>query len=1436
MRRTVMRLLAVATLLALLGPATPVPTAAAPAALEETGVYEEDFTAYTFKDYVDNANWDVWARGLRLARPDAVLQYCPSIATDGSGNTIVVWQDYRNGDGDIYAQRLDASGNRLWAADVRVNLGSGMASQEFPALAMDGSGNVVVAWRDDRNGNGDIYAQKLGVSGNRLWTTDVRVNSDSGTADQWFPAVAVDDSGSAVVVWHDYRNGNGDVYAQKLDGSGNRLWPSDVRVNSDSGMAWQRNPAVAVDGSGNAVIVWRDEHNGNDDICAQKLDGGGNNLWAADLRVNSDSGTADQWSPAVAVDGSGNAIVVWTDERNGDYDRDIYTQKLDESGNRLWAADVCVNSDSGTTDQTSPIVATGGGGNAVVVWEDQRNDNGDIYAQELDGSGSKLWAVDVRVNSDSGMAQQYSPAMAVDDDGSAVVMWQDHRSGEYDIYAQRLDASGNWLWTVDVRVNSDSGATSQCSSAVAVGGSGNSVIVWEDRRSGNEDIYIQRLDGSGNKLWAADVRVNPISGTMYRGNPTVAVDGSGNAIVVWSDRRNDSGDIYAQRFDGNGNRLCTAEVRVNSDRRIASQWSPAVAVDGSGSAVVVWHDCRNVNGDVYAQKLDESGNRLWPSDVRVNSDSGTAQQLAPTVAVDGSGNAVVVWRDERNGGYENADIYAQKLDGSGNRLWASDVRVNSDSGIAVQNSSAVAMDGSGDVVVVWTDDRNGSDDIYAQKLGGIGSKLWPVDVHVSSDGEGENRYAGDVAVDGSGNISVVWQDYRNDDCDIYAQKLDRSGNRLWIVDVRVNSDSGTADQARPAVRVHRDGSAISVWHDYRNGNGDIYAQRINIVGGKVWLADLQVVYPDRFYLPTGTAQSRTVDTVTGNICEANLTADYQTNGGAVQFYLTNDGGGHWAEVTPGVTHVFTTTGSDLRWRAVLDVDPIWNRTPVVNSLRIEYSTQAPYADDYESDDTCAQARPIQVNGAAQQHTFHQHEDADWVWFQARAGVTYVVQTANTGPRADTLLELYAQCGQPPSQSDDNPFGPGASLIFQAPSSGTYYVRVLQSDGSVYGEGSDYELSVRAQAPPGAAVIVAGRMRADDYRQPIINATANLAYQTFLESGFSAENIQYLNADLSQPGVDGVPSWGNVRDAIQDWARGRVGLGVPLWVYLADHGKVDWFHNDVDEVITAAELNLWLSNLEATSGVDQINVIIDACHSGSFIDTQQMGGYGLEEISGHGRVVVTSTTYRWFAYAPRIVPGQPVPLMYFSDGFWRALGDSQDVWNAFLAGRASVEAGGQLCGDYDYTCQRPWLDDDGDAWFDSADGQVARGRGLAAAFGGGVAPYIDWVEVSEVSGGRATVRAQVRDDGSVARVWGRVFAPSFAPPESGDGSIPLIEVPEVEMGSAGGDVYQAEYAGFTERGVYQVVVYAVDDGGSGAMPRWVLVGGQRVYLPLVMRSN
>jgi hypothetical protein len=120
--------------------------------LQEEGVYQEDFDTYSHKDYVEDAEWNIWASLLGVASIGDAHQLSPSIAGDGSGNVVVVWREYRNGDYDIYAQCLDSAGNRLWAADLRVNADD-TAWQSSPSVAVDGSGNAVVVWHDDRNGN-----------------------------------------------------------------------------------------------------------------------------------------------------------------------------------------------------------------------------------------------------------------------------------------------------------------------------------------------------------------------------------------------------------------------------------------------------------------------------------------------------------------------------------------------------------------------------------------------------------------------------------------------------------------------------------------------------------------------------------------------------------------------------------------------------------------------------------------------------------------------------------------------------------------------------------------------------------------------------------------------------------------------------------------------------------------------------------------------------------------------------------------------------------------------------------------------------------------------------------------------------------------------------------------------------------------------------------
>ena len=714
-----------------------------------------------------------------------------------------------------------------------------------------------------------------------------------------------------------------------------------------------------------------------------------------------------------------------------------------------------------------------------------------------------------------------------------------------------------------------------------------------------------------------------------------------------------------QRVDTSGNLQWE-----NIQDRVGFGHSPEVVMLSDGTAIVAWQVRRSTPStqsfDVYAQRIGLEGERLWGESHPLNSVYGSGLQYLHSIdAATNQDNLVtVVWSDYYQ---ENEwNIMAQQIDPDGILRWTGGRIVNKDLQQSTVWNPSISMDSFGNSYVVWLESNQGSQNIYMQRLNSDGSSAWANDIFV-----GEGSCSPQISVDSQGGILVIWVVSQEG---IYAQRYNSNGIPLWsdaklISDADVNCSITLPSSL--SIATNDSAQFFVAW----SANDDVFSQKFNLSGDEQWSQIARAVPLNFFYTPTGTVRSQSIDNTSETIHRALLTMDYELNSGDVQIYLSNNGGTTWELTQLGKNHVFTSIGSDLRWRVDMKADPNWPRTPIVHSLSVEYSTDQFNGDDYELDDTCNQAQPIQLNGVAQQHTFHQPDDSDWAWFDGQAGTTYTVQTSNTGPNADTVLELYGQCGQPPNASDDNAFGPGATLTFPAPTTGRYYIRVLQKNGSVYGDGTDYDLSVRAQVPTGAAIIVAGRLEANDTVQPIIEATADLAYRSLLQGGLSPDNIQYLSTATNRSGVDGLPTEANVRDAIQNWARTRVGLGAPLWLYMADHGNVDRFHNEIGETITAAELNLWLSNLEATSGVDQINVIIDACFSGSFIDTQKTGALGLEEISGQGRVVVSSTTSRWWAYAPNIVSGQSVPLMYFSDGFWRAIGTGQSIWHR-IYGRAS----------------------------------------------------------------------------------------------------------------------------------------------------------------------
>jgi len=210
-------------------------------------------------------------------------QYSPTIVSDGGSGAIVTWFDERGGNYDIYAQRILTGGTVNWTADG-VALCTDTGEQYYPTIAADAAGGAIVTWFDSRSGNYDIYARKISSAGEAQWTANgVALCAASGT--QWYPTIVTDGAGGAIVAWTDSRNATDDIYAQRISTGGTVQWTANgVALCSATG--WQELGTIVTDCGAGAIATWVDGRSDNFDIYAQRVlaNGtlGGNSVDVAD--------------------------------------------------------------------------------------------------------------------------------------------------------------------------------------------------------------------------------------------------------------------------------------------------------------------------------------------------------------------------------------------------------------------------------------------------------------------------------------------------------------------------------------------------------------------------------------------------------------------------------------------------------------------------------------------------------------------------------------------------------------------------------------------------------------------------------------------------------------------------------------------------------------------------------------------------------------------------------------------------------------------------------------------------------------------------------------------------------------------------------------------------------------------------------------------------
>ncbi len=372
----------------------------------------------------------------------------------------------------------------------------------------------------------------------------------------------------------------------------------------------------------------------------------------------------------------------------------------------------------------------------------------------------------------------------------------------------------------DFKVNDDRATALQTSPRIAVAIDQTFAITWVDRREETSDIYIQKFDNFGQPI-GVNLKINDDNNSSYQFEPAIAVELSGRYSLVWKDYRMGTypfnPEIFTQRYDSTFSAIDT-NVQLSIEAPLTTRETPDISLSDSKTGVVVWADYRNSNWDIYSQRISSDGT-LVGANILVNDDIVNAQQHKPRVSISNEGWFVVTWYENRFG---DDDIFAQVFDSLGVPL-DTNILINQDVNGARQAFPDVTTDGAGNFTVVWVDWRNGvypaNPDIYSRKYT---SAMVPVtdEVNINTDGAATAQREPAISADRLGNVAIIWADSINRSWDIVGQMIDVDGV-VRDTNFIANSDKDSA-QVSPDVAI--DGKQRYVtWVDRRNGNYDIYA-------------------------------------------------------------------------------------------------------------------------------------------------------------------------------------------------------------------------------------------------------------------------------------------------------------------------------------------------------------------------------------------------------------------------------------------------------------------------------------------------------------------------------------------------------------------------------------------------------------------------------------
>ena len=848
------------------------------------------FTIVWLDDSQDGSGWGVFGQRFdvngntidgefQINTATASNQLDASIAMDANGDFVVVWSSYASPVG-VFGQHFDADGNEV-GTEFRVSPDNGFGIDD-PVVAMNSGGAFVVAW-ESTGQDGDlegIFVQVYDASGNPVGSA-VQANTYT-TNRQQVPAVAIDDAGNFVVAWESWIQDGSDygVFARSFDATG-APQGGEIQVNTTTADT-QGGSSVAIDSSsGEFVVAWQSvgPDGSGYGICSQRFDASGAAVGAETL-VNTTTNNS-QTNPYIAMDNSGNFVVAWEGEVDGDTSGVSVQRFLSPTSAFTFSTGDGTDDDTMTfTGKIADINAAlegltytpNGGYNGVdtltIITDDLGNTGTGGALQDSDQVSITVGnpnapVIDLDANDSSGQTAadfaatwtEGSGAVAIVDTDGTLIDSDENLTSLAVTITNLLDGAAEILTAnagaTGLSVNYDSGTGVLTISGAGTAAQYQQVLrtVTYNNTSDMPDITARIVtftatdaisNGSTATTTLTVVATNDAPIHTVPGSQNTAVDtdlvfssADGNPISI-SDPDAGSNEVEVTLTVTNGTLTLPAtvggsETLVNTTTA-NTQSHADIAYAGDGSFVVTWVDSAldGSGSGIFMQRFDAAGAPVG-DEVQVNTYA-TSNQTNPAIAMDDSGNFVIVWESYQQDGDTSYNTYAQRFDNNGNTV-GGEILVNSSTAGAQYQPDIVMNSASGDFTVIWYGNSDGGDvGVFMKQFSFAGAVL--IDETLVSNAANIGSEPS-IAMNDAGNFVIAWKASDADREGIYAQRFDASGNSVGGI-LSINATK-TERQELPQVALDASGNFIVVWQSlYQEGVVDgmngIYAQRFDNTG------------------------------------------------------------------------------------------------------------------------------------------------------------------------------------------------------------------------------------------------------------------------------------------------------------------------------------------------------------------------------------------------------------------------------------------------------------------------------------------------------------------------------------------------------------------------------------------------------------------------------